>query len=220
MMRKTVMAIAAVCLILGFSGLARGQAYLDRSLGDAGHVESWDKIYVGKQMISVSCRPGVGARVAYFFPYSNDGVDSAIAYEGILSYMVNNNFATALSVGHTRPQWNDPIDGKARITYLNLTFELRGNPTPDFGLYLGFGPSMFFNNFKDNYDDQEVRVKDSFGMHLAIGFDYCITQDLVLNIDIKHLWFLEDYKYTIDNGPTVKADMDSVLMGAGLKYFF
>jgi hypothetical protein len=218
-MRKTVVAIAGVCLILGFTGLSWGQAYLDRGLGDAGHVESWQPYSVGKQLISVSCRPGVGARVAYFFPYSNDGVDSEIAFEGILSYMVSSNFATALSVGYTNPTWNDPISGESKLTYLNLTFELRGAPTAEFGFYLGFGPSMIFTDF-DSDTDANIRGRDSFGMHLAIGFDYCITQDLVFNIDVKHLWFLEDYKYSVDGGPTEKEKLDSVIMGAGLKYFF
>ncbi len=219
-MRKAVVAIAGICLILGFSGVCRGQAYLDRGLGDAGHVDSWKPYSVGEQLISVSCRPGIGARVAYFFPYSNDGVDSEIAYEGILSYQVSNIFATALSVGHTRPTWNDPISGEARLTYSNLTFELRGEPTPEFGLYLGFGPSIFFNSFKSSVDGVSVRARDSFGMHVSIGFDYCITQNIVFNIDVKHLWFLEDYKYRVNNGPTEKEKLNSVIMGAGLKYFF
>ncbi len=218
-MRKAVVAIAVACLFLGVSGIGWGQAYLDRGLGDAGHVDSWEKYSVGKQLISVSCRPGVGARVAYFFPYSNDGVDSEIAFEGILTYMVSNNFATALSVGYTDPTWNDPISGESKLTYLNLTFELRGEPTPDFGLYLGFGPSMFFTSFDSDTDDN-IRAQDSFGMHVAIGFDFCLTQDLVLNIDVKHLWFLEDYKYRVNDGPVEKEKLDSVLMGAGLKYFF
>ncbi len=218
-MRKAVAAIAVVSLVLGVSGVSWGQAYLDRGLGDAGCVDSWESYSVGKQLISVSCGPGIGGRVAYFFPYSNDGVDSKIAYEGILSYMVSNVFATAFSVGYTRPTWNDPIDGRSKLTYMNLTFELRGEPTPNFGLYLGFGPSMFFTSFKSNNDDN-IRSRDSFGMHASIGLDYCITQNIVLNIDVKHLWFLEDYKYRINDGPVEKEKLDGVLMGAGLKYFF
>lgn len=219
-MRKSVVAIAGVCLILGFSGLSWGQAYLDRSLGDAGHVDEWDPYSVGKQLISVSCRPGIGARVGYFFPYSNDGVDSEIAYEGILAYQVSTIFATALSVGYTDPTWNDPISGESKLTYLNLSFEFRGEPTPEFGLYLGFGPSMIFTDFDSDVEGEDIRSRDTFGMHVAIGFDYCITQDLVFNIDVKHLWFLEEFRYSVDDGPIEKEELNSVIMGAGFKYFF
>lgn len=216
---RTACTVLGVSLLIALTGSAWGQAYLDKGLGDAGCVDEWKASSVGTQLIGVSCGPGIGARVAYFFPYSNDGVDSEIAFEGILSYMVSNVFATALSVGYTEPQFNDPLDGEAEITYTNLTFEFRGEPEPNFGLYLGFGPTMIFNDF-DNDGQGRVNVDDSFGFHLALGIDYCITQNLVFNIDVKHLWFIEDYKYKIDGGAWEKTDLDSVIMGAGLKYFF
>ncbi|MEA1927171.1 MAG: OmpW family outer membrane protein, partial [Candidatus Auribacterota bacterium] len=154
-----------------------------------------------------------------FFPYSNDEVDSTIAYEGIATYMVNSIFATALSVGYTRPQWDEPVDGHSELTYMNLTFELRGEPEPNFGLYLGFGPSLIFTNF-DSSGSENVKARDTFGLNLAIGLDYCITQNIVLNIDVKHLWFLDDYQIKIESGEWQDEKLNSVIMGAGLKYFF
>lgn len=219
MKRRAVSMLVGVCFLVSISGMAWGQAYLDRGLGDSGCVDNWEPIKLGPQLIGVSCGPGVGARVAYFFPYSNDGVDSKIAYEGIVSYMVSNVFATALSVGYTRPEWNEPIDGQSELTYLNLTFELRGEPEPNFGLYLGFGPSLIFTDF-DSTTEDNIRAKDSFGMHAALGIDYCITQNIVLNIDVKHLWFLEDYRFKVNDGPWQKEKLNSVIIGAGLKYFF
>lgn len=219
MKRKAVALLMGVSLVIGMSGVAWGQVYLDRSLGDSGHVDEWRPIKLGPQLIGVSGRLGVGARIAYFFPYSNDGVDSTIAYEGIASYMVSSVFATALSVGYTRPQWDEPIDGHSELTYLNLTFELRGEPEPNFGLYLGFGPSLIFTNF-DSATDANIKAKDTFGVHAALGIDFCITQYLVLNIDVKHLWFLDDYKFKVDGGDWQKERLNSVIIGAGLKYFF
>jgi len=215
MKRRAMSTLVGVCFLVSISGMAWGQAYLDRGLGDAGCVDNWEPLKLGPQLIGVSCGPGVGARVAYFFPYSNDGVDSKIAYEGIVSYMVSNVFATALSVGYTRPEWNEPIE----LTYLNLTFELRGEPEPNFGLYLGFGPSLIFTDF-DSATDNNIQAKDSFGMHVALGIDYCITQHFVLNIDVKHLWFLEDYQFRVNEGDWQSEKLNSVIIGAGLKYFF
>ncbi|MFH1039394.1 MAG: OmpW family outer membrane protein [PVC group bacterium] len=221
MMRKAIAVLMGVCLVIGVSSLAWGQAYLDRGLGDAGCVDQWKPIKLGNQLIGVSCGPGLGARVAYFFPYSNSDVNSSIAYEGIVSYMVSNIFATALSVGYTRPEWNYPtMYGHSELTYLNLTFELRGEPEPNFGLYLGFGPSLIFSDFDSESPGVNVRAKDTFGAHVALGIDYCITQHIVLNIDVKHLWFLDDYQYKINDGAWEKAKLNSVIIGAGLKYFF
>ncbi len=216
---RTACLLIGVAAFIGVTGLSYGQAYLDRGLGDSGCVSQWEEMEVGQQLIGVSCGPGIGGRIAYFFPYSNDGVDSEIAYEGILSYMVSNVFATALSVGYTQPQFNEPLDGEAKITYANLTFELRGEPEPNFGLYLGFGPSIIFSSF-DNDGGGDVKVDDTFGINVSIGIDYCITQNIVFNIDVKHIWFLEDYKYKVDDGSWEKTDLDSVVMGTGFKYFF
>lgn len=161
-MRKVVSVMLGVCMVVGIGNIALGQVYLDKSLGNAGRVDKWEPIEVGPQLIGVPGGLGVGARVAYFFPYSNDGVDSKIAYEGLVTYMVNSIFATALSVGYTRPQWNEPVDGKSELTYMNLTFELRGQPEPNFGLYLGFGPSLIFTDFDSSTSDN-VKAKDSSG---------------------------------------------------------
>lgn len=218
-MKKVVAVLLGVCLIIGFVDITTAQVYLDKSLGDSGRVDKWEPIEVGPQLIGIHGGLGVGARLAYFFPYSNDGVDNEIAYEGIVSYMVNSIFAGALSVGYTRPEWNEPVDGHSELTYMNLTFELRGEPEPNFGLYLGFGPSLIFSNFKSSSCDN-VKSKDTFGLNLALGLDYCVTQNIVLNIDIKHLWFLDDYKIRINDGDWEKEKLNSVIMGAGLKYFF
>ncbi len=219
MMRKAVSVLLGVCLVVGIGNIALGQVYLDKSMGDSGRVDKWEPIEVGPQLIGIPGGLGVGARLAYFFPYSNDGVDSKIAYEGIVSYMVNSIFATALSVGYTKPQWDEPVDGKSELTYMNLTFELRGNPEPNFGLYLGFGPSLIFTDF-DSGSSDDIDAKDSFGMHAAIGIDYCVTQNIVINIDVKHLWFLDDYKIRVNDGDWQKEKLNSVILGAGVKYFF
>ncbi len=218
-MRKVVSVLLGICLVVGIGNIALGQVYLDKTMGSAGRVDKWEPIEVGPQLISVPGGFGLGGRVAYFFPYSNDGVDSKIAFEGIATYMVNSIFATALSVGYTRPQWDEPVDGHSELTYMNLTFELRGEPAPNFGLYLGFGPSLIFSNF-DSSTSVNVKSKDTFGLNLSIGIDYCITQNIVLNIDVKHLWFLDDYQIKIDDGSWQSEKLNSVIMGAGLKYFF
>jgi len=218
-MRKVVSVLLGICLVVGIGNIALGQVYLDKTMGGAGRVDKWEPIEVGPQLITVPGGFGLGGRVAYFFPYSNDGVNSKIAFEGIATYMVNSIFATALSVGYTRPEWDEPVDGHSELTYMNLTFELRGEPAPNFGLYLGFGPSLIFSNFDSSTSDN-VKSKDTFGLNLSIGIDYCITQNIVLNIDVKHLWFLDDYQIKVNDGDWQKEKLNSVIMGAGLKYFF
>ncbi len=219
MKTKLICVMGVSCLALIVAGLSWGQAYMDKGYGDAGCVDRWKPIEVGERMIGVSCRPGLGARVSYFFPYSNDDADSEIAYEGIISYAVSNVFATALTVGYTDPEILAPVEGRLRTTYLNLTFELRGEPEPNFGLYLGFGPSVYFNNFKSK-GPYDLNSDDSFGCHVSLGIDYFVLQDLALNIDVKHLWFIDDVKYRVNGGSKQKLEMNAMVFGAGLKYFF
>ena len=219
MKTKLICVLGISCVALIVAGLGWGQAYMDQGYGNAGHVDKWKPIEVGDKMIGVSCRPGIGARVAYFFPYSNDDVNSEIAYEGIISYAVSNIFACALTGGYTDPEFLAPVSGRLETTYLNLTFELRGEPEPNFGLYLGFGPSLYFTNFKSQEDDS-LRSDDTFGLHISMGIDYFVLQDLAINIDVKHLWFVEDIKYRLNGVVQPKEKLNAMVFGVGLKYFF
>ncbi len=219
MKSKALCFLGCLVLVVGVSGNSWGQVYMDKGLGDSGCVSEWEEMRVGKQLIGVSCGPGIGARVAYFFPYSNDDVESEIAYEGLISYAVSNVFATTLGVGYTKPEFIAPVEGDLELTYMNLTFELRGEPEPNFGLYLGFGPSLFFTDFKSK-GDYDLRSDDSFGFHVALGIDYFVTQSIAINIDVKHIWFLDGLKYRVDGVSQSKEKLDSMVYGAGLKYFF
>lgn len=219
MKSKALCLLGCLVLMVGVSGNSWGQAYMDKGLGDSGCVDKWEEMKVGKQLIGVSCGLGVGARVGYFFPYSNDNVKSEIAYEGLIIYGVSNVFATTLAVGYTRPEFISPVEGDLELTYLNLTFELRGEPEPNFGLYLGFGPGLYFTNF-DSKGDYNLRSDDSFGLHVALGIDYFVTQSIAINIDVKHLWFMDDFKYRVDSVAQPKEKLNSAVFGAGLKYFF
>jgi len=169
----------------------------------------------------ISERIGVGLRAAYLLPTEDDILDSALSIEGAAQYGVSNNFATEVSVGHTRPDIIGSIEGggSARITYVNLSFQFRGEPTADFALYLGGGPSVFFNGYKKGQGPDDYRGRDTFGAHLNIGFDYFVTANVVFNMDAKYLFF--DYKYiNRDNNKLGTVRADSLLMGTGLKYFF
>ncbi len=161
-------------------------------------------------------RMGVGIRGAYLLPGEDDKLDSSFGFEGLLVYSLAENFSAELAAGHIRPEiFADELEGDARITYLNLTLQLRGEPAPDVGVYLGLGPSLLLNKWSG---DNGIRGRDDLGFHLGAGVDYFLTENFVFNLDIKHLW--ADYKFRRREGAGGKISADGWLMGAGLKFFF
>lgn len=169
--------------------------------------------------VMIEKRFGIGGRVAYMVPMK-DNLKSAIAYEGLVTYGVSNVFATELSYGYSKPDLIHENFGEAKIRYLNLSFQLRGEPEPYFGLYLGVGPTLFFNGYQaDQAEAQDVHAKDTFGLHVDFGFDYFITRSLVFNLDVKWLWYKYEYQRSLE-GETDELDAQSWVCGAGLKWFF
>lgn len=173
---------------------------------------------VGAQTL-MSERIGVGARASYLLPRLDKALDSNFAMEGVFSYGVAPTFTTEVSVGHTRPAVLTEAGGKAQLTYILLSFQLRGEPTTDFAIYLGAGPGVILNKWSARGSERDMGGRDTFAGHLNIGFDYFITDNLALNMDAKYLWF--DYRF-IDRETNItgKELADSFLMGAGLKYVF
>lgn len=162
-------------------------------------------------------RMGVGVRGGYLLPGEDDKLDSSFGFEGLLAYGVTDNLSAELSVGHTRPDiYYERIEGKAQITYFNLTFQLRGEPSPDLGLYFGAGPSLLINKWTGSPGG--VRGKDDLGVHLSAGLDYFLTEILVFNLDVKHLW--ADFKFRDRQNESGKISASSWLLAAGLKVFF
>jgi len=163
-------------------------------------------------------RIGIGGRLGYMVPMK-DNLKSAFVYEGLLDYGVSNVFVTELSYGYSKPDLVYDNFGEAKIRYINLSFQLRGEPEPYFGLYLGVGPTLFFNGYRaDSAEAQDVHAKDTFGIHVDFGFDYFITKNLVLNLDVKWLWFEYEYQRDLE-GCTDELDAQSWVSGVGLKWF-
>jgi outer membrane protein W len=219
-MKKIMLGVAIVsCLFFVLIGFSSGQVYMSNGLGDSGTVDGWQPIQLPGSPIGVGGRPGVGVRISSYNPTdSNVGNDTAI--EGMVGYAITNSLLTVLSVGYTTPAISDSIAEKADLTYFNLTFELRGDLNPNFAMYIGFGPSLLVKSYElEGHSDRNDTV---VGGNVSIGMDYFVMHDLALNIDLKYLASFSKTKTDIAGVGVDQElpDLDGLLLGAGVKYFF
>jgi len=100
-------------------------------------------------------------------------------------------------------------------------------PVGLFSPYIGAGFGYYFNDYdKDNAfwnANVAVSLENSWGYHVNIGSEFFITKsrDIALNIDLKYVWNEADMEASV---PGVKfagtMDLDSYLVGLGIKYYF
>ena len=95
--------------------------------------------------------------------------------------------------------------------------------------YLGIGAGIFFNTFnqKDEVVDSiygtkaDLDFEHNFGFHVNGGFDYLVTDNVALNLDLKYIWSQIEADVEI-NGKNKKEKFDAnmFVVGAGIKYYF
>ena len=72
----------------------------------------------------------------------------------------------------------------------------------------------------------DLNVKNAFAPAAQIGFDYMLTKNVGVNVDVKKLWLRPDWSGAISVGggaplPSLgKVNLDPWLVGGGLTYKF
>jgi outer membrane protein len=114
--------------------------------------------------------------------------------------------------------------GKLGSTWLlppTLTLQYHFTGFGAFKPYVGAGVNytVFFSN-KDNALTN-FRVKDSFGGVLQIGFDYMLTRNWGLNVDVKKLFLRPTATGLLGLTPVrAKLDLDPWIISTGVTYKF
>ncbi|WP_245951963.1 OmpW/AlkL family protein [Mesorhizobium loti] len=161
-------------------------------------------------------------------PGSGLSYSNTVTPELDISYFFTDNIAAELILGTTYAN----IDGQGAIGGLGkvgkvwllpptLTLQYRFTDFDAFKPYLGAGVNytIFYHQQAGSADD--LKVKNTFGAALQVGFDYMVDQHWGVNFDVKKLFLKPDFDVTVAGAKlTGKAKLDPWLIGAGLTYRF
>ena len=206
MMKKTLLAAAALCALT--SGAAMAQNYPQD----------------GKWMVR--------ARAVHLDSANKDStpldlsVNNKVIPELDISYFFTPNFAAELIL--TYPQKHDVRAGGAKIGSLKhlpptLLAQYHFTQLGAFKPYVGAGinytrfSSVEFDPAVDAALNPSVK-KNSFGPALQIGFDYALDKNWSINFDVKKVYIKTDVRSFGTKVGTFK--VDPVLVGVGVGYRF
>ncbi|MER8690815.1 OmpW family protein [Mesorhizobium sp. M1136] len=161
-------------------------------------------------------------------PGSDLSYSNTVTPELDISYFFTDNIATELILGTTYAN----IDGQGTIGGLGkigkvwllpptLTLQYHFTDLGAFKPYVGAGVNytIFYNQDAGSAD--ALKVKNTFGTALQVGFDYMVDQHWGVNFDVKKLFLKPDFDVMVDGAKlTGKAELDPWLIGAGLTYRF
>ncbi|WP_192244009.1 OmpW/AlkL family protein [Mesorhizobium silamurunense] len=161
-------------------------------------------------------------------PGSGLSYSNTVTPELDISYFFSNNVAAELILGTTYANiaGEGAIGGLGNIGKVWLlppTLTLQYHFT-DFGAfkpYVGAGVNytVFYNQNTGSAD--ALKVKNTFGTALQVGFDYMVDQHWGVNFDVKKLFLKPDFDVTVASAQlTGKAKLDPWLIGAGVTYRF
>ncbi|MER9140999.1 OmpW family protein [Mesorhizobium sp. M0830] len=161
-------------------------------------------------------------------PGSGLSYSDTVTPELDISYFFTGNIAAELILGTTYAN----IDGQGTIGGLGkigkvwllpptLTLQYHFTDLGAFKPYVGAGVNytIFYNQDAGSAD--ALKVENTFGTALQVGFDYMVNQHWGVNFDVKKLFLKPDFDVTVDGAKlTGKADLDPWLIGAGVTYRF
>ncbi|MER8402512.1 OmpW family protein [Mesorhizobium sp. M1348] len=161
-------------------------------------------------------------------PGSDLSYSDTVTPELDISYFFTDNIAAELILGTTYAN----IEGQGTIGGLGnigkvwllpptLTLQYRFTNFGAFKPYVGAGVNytIFYNQDVGSAD--ALKVKNTFGTALQVGFDYMVDQHWGVNFDVKKLFLKPDFDVTVAGAKlTGKAALDPWLIGAGVAYRF
>ncbi|RWN96177.1 OmpW family protein [Mesorhizobium sp.] len=161
-------------------------------------------------------------------PGSDLSYSRSVVPELDITYFFTDNIATELVLATTYAN----ITGQGSIGRLGdigtvwmlpptLTLQYHFTDFGAFKPYVGAGVNytMFFNQDAGSAD--ALKVKNTFGTALQVGFDYMVDEHWGINFDVKKLFLKPDFDVTVAGAKlNGKAELDPWLIGAGVTYRF
>jgi outer membrane protein len=200
MMKKTLLAAAALCALTSGAAMAQSQYQQDGKWmvrARAVHLDSSNGGAAGAAGVSVNDKWIPELDISYFFTPN-------LAAELILTY----------------PQKHDVRLNGAKIGTLKhlpptLTAQYHFTNLGAFKPYVGAGINYTRFSSVDILNGALTVKKNSWGPALQVGFDYALDKNWSINLDVKKV-----YIDTEVSGGFGKFKVDPVLVGVGLGYRF
>ena len=159
------------------------------------------------------------------------GVDASNSFEpeADVSYFVTPNFAVEAIAAITRHHLTDKgsslgnVDlGHVSLLPPTVTGQWHFLPQSEFNPYVGAGINytMFFDtSLPSGGAVHSISYRDGFGGAIQAGFDYHLTDNWFLNMDVKHLFLSTEAK--INGGAiTSTVALNPTIAGIGVGYKF
>jgi outer membrane protein len=160
-------------------------------------------------------------------PDSGLKASNTIVPELDISYYFTDNLAAELILGTTYSNISgkgaiDGLDvGKVWLLPPTLTMQYHFTNFGAFKPYVGAGVNYTFFYNQKSHDSDYLKVKNTFGGALQVGFDYMINDNWGFNFDVKKLYLRPDFDVTVGGQAlTGKAKLDPWLIGTGITYRF
>ncbi|MBX8799145.1 OmpW family protein [Ochrobactrum sp. MR28] len=160
-------------------------------------------------------------------PGSGIKASNTVVPELDISYYFTNNIAAELILGTTYSNITgkgaiDGLDvGKTWLLPPTLTLQYHFTDFGAFKPYIGAGVNYTFFYNQKNHDADYLKVKNTFGGALQVGFDYMIDDHWGFNFDVKKLYLRPNFDVTVGGAEmSGKAKLDPWLIGTGITYRF
>ncbi len=182
---------------------------------------------------------GIGANVFYYFPQEDNlfgtsiDVEEDIALGLNFTYIVIPQFSLELTWHYfeTDIEKDGAALGEINSLPLLLTAQYRIIPEGPVVPYVGVGVGYYINDL-DVKSEARAQAKaanisyptdidNSLGLHLNAGLDWFLTESFALNLDARYLFSEADIEGQGTSSDTSdEIDLDSLLIGAGVKVYF
>ena len=189
-------------------------------------------------------RWGIGPRISLYYMNDYDltadteiNTSASALFEGNVTWYARKWFSLELSGGYVRTNADVPYQGQRPDIgefqqipiLLTARFHL-WHPDNWFNLYGGGGVGYYFNDFDVSGDlsgiipppGYSLSLDNSFGAHVAAGFEGFITNNWCINADVKYIWNEAEYSESVPGffSPRESINLDALVFGIGFKYYF
>jgi outer membrane protein len=192
----------------------------------------------------IARKSAFGVRVSYM-SYSGDEfslynvrvnaeADTTVAFGLNSTYYFNNHSSLEYSLDYVRTDVKFKALGYSfnmgELTQIPILLTLRLHPSTNATVrpYFGAGVGYYVNSFSTNSYNAALiygagakfDVENSFGFHVNGGVEFFIAENYSFNVDLKYLLNKADCGVNISGYTREEMELNSVVVGVGLKYYF